>query len=90
MYDTVGPYVFWGRNIVERGSSGVECRIHNREILGSNPLCCCFHAWAFSFSPRRPSSISSINEYLAMDGGGHVSEKCSLGVAACLECFPEK
>ena len=44
------------------------------EAKGFNPLCICFKAWAFSFSPRRPSSLSRINEYLAIDGDGNVSE----------------
>ena len=48
---------------VERGISAVECRTSSP---GSNPLCCHFRVWAFSFSPRHPSSISCINEYLAI------------------------
>ena len=28
----------------------------------------------FWFSPRRPNSLSCINEYLVIDGGGNVSE----------------
>ena len=57
-----------------RGSSEVECRTCNQESPGSNPLCYRFEDWAFSFSPRRPSSLSCINEYLATDSGGHVSD----------------
>ena len=30
--------------------------------------------WAFSISPRCPSSLSCINEYLAVDSGGNVSD----------------
>ena len=56
------------------GSSAVECRTRTRESPGSNPLCYRFEVWAFSFSPRCPSSISCINEYLAIDSGGNVSE----------------
>ena len=59
---------------VERGSSVVECRTRNRESPGSNPLCYCFEVWAFLFSSRRLSRLSCINEYLAIDSGGHVSE----------------
>ena len=59
---------------VERSSSAVKCWPLNRESPGLNPLCCCFEAWAFSFSTRSPSSLSCINEYLAIDSGGHVSE----------------
>ena len=53
---------------VERGSSAVECRTRNR-------LCYCFEVWAFLFSPRCTSSLNCINEYLAIDGGGNVSEE---------------
>ena len=33
-----------------------------------------FSVWAFSFSPRRLSPFSCINEYLAIDSGGNVSD----------------
>ena len=51
--------------VVERGSSAVECRTHNQVSPGSNSLYCRFEEWAFPFSPRRLSSLSCINEYLA-------------------------
>ena len=59
---------------VERDSSVVECRTHKRESPGSNPLCYRFEVWAFSFTSRRFSQLSWINEYLTIDSGGHVSE----------------
>ena len=59
---------------LERGSSAVECRTRNRESPGSNPRCYRFEVWAFSFTSRRLSRPSCINEYLAIDSGGHVSE----------------
>ena len=59
---------------VERSSSVVECRTRNRESPGSNPLCYRFEVWAFSFTSRRPSRLSCINEYLAIDSGGNVSD----------------
>ena len=60
---------------VERRSSVVECRTRNdRESPGSNPLCYRFEVLAFSFSSRRLSRLSCINEYLAIDNGGNVSE----------------
>ena len=59
---------------LERGSSAVECRTRNRASPGSNPLCYFFDVWAFSFSPRLPSSLSCINESLATFNGGNVSE----------------
>ena len=60
--------------IVERSSSVVECRSRNRESPGSNPLCYRFEVWAFSFTSRRLSRLSCINEYLALDSGGNVSD----------------
>ena len=59
---------------LERGSSVLECRTRNRESPGSNPLVYRFEVWAFSFSSRRLSALSCINEYLAVDSGGNVSE----------------
>ena len=38
------------------------------------PLCYHFEVWAFSFSPRCPSLLNCINEYLTIDGGGNVSD----------------
>ena len=38
------------------------------------PLCYCFEVWAFSFSSRSLSRLSCINEYLAKDNGGNVSD----------------
>ena len=55
------------RNKLERGSSVVERRTRNRESPGSNPLCYRFEVWAFSFSSKRLSRLSCINEYLAID-----------------------
>ena len=52
----------------------VECRTRNRESPGSNPRCYRFDVWAFSFTSRRLSRLSCINEYLAIDSGGNVSE----------------
>ena len=56
----------------------------------SNRLCYSFEDWASSFSPRRPSSLSRINEYLAIDGGGNASEQSLHVIAAWLEWLPEK
>ena len=52
----------------------IECRTRNRESPGSNPRCYRFEVWAFSFTSRRLSRLSCINEYLAIDSGGNVSE----------------
>ena len=56
---------------VERSSSVVERPTLKRDSPGSNPLCYYFEDWAFSFSPRRPSSLSCINEYPGIDSGGN-------------------
>ena len=45
-----------------------------RESPGSKPRCYRFEVWAFSFTSRRLSRLSCINEYLAIDSGGNVSE----------------
>ena len=41
---------------------------------GFEPRCYRFEVWAFSFTSRRLSRLSCINEYLAIDSGGNVSE----------------
>ena len=41
---------------------------------GFDPLCYLFEGWTFSLSPRCPSSRSGINEFLAIDSNGNVSE----------------
>ena len=73
---------------VERGSSAVERRTFNRESLSSNPLCCHFVVWTFSFSPWCPSSINCINEYLPTDIGWNiwVNSICAL-IATWLNAF---
>ena len=60
---------------MERGSSLIECRARNRESPGSNPP----FATVLKFGHFRslfamPSSISCINESLAIDRGGNVNE----------------
>ena len=54
--------------------SAVARRSLNRRSLGSNPLWHIFEACAFSFSPQCHSSLSCINYWLAVDGGGDVTE----------------
>ena len=61
--------------IVERSSSVVECRTRNRESPGSNPPLLPFRRLGiFRSLHRRPCSLSCINEYLAIDSGGNVSD----------------
>ena len=52
----------------KRCSSVVECRIRIPFATVSK------FVHFRSLSPRRPSSLSCINEYLAIDSGGNVSE----------------
>ena len=42
---------------------------------GVESSCCCFGAIAISFTPYCLSSLSCINEYLAIDSDGYVNEK---------------
>ena len=51
---------------------------------GSNPLSCCFQARAFLLFPRHLTSLSCINEYLAVDSGGNVSEQFRTVIEAWL------
>ena len=61
--------------VVERSSSVVECRTRNRESPGSNPPLLPFRRLGiFRSLHRRPCSLSCINEYLAIDSGGNVSD----------------
>ena len=56
---------------VERDRSAVECHTRKRESPGSHPPLPSFLSFAISvLAPRRPS----INECLAIDSGGNVSE----------------
>ena len=81
--------VYWVRILllcpVEHGSSVVECRTCNRESPGSNPLCYRFKDWIFSLSSRHLSWLTCINEYLAIDSRGHVSD-----LVLALNCCPAR
>ena len=53
----------------------VECRTRNRESPGSNPPLLPFRRLGiFRSLHRRPCLLSCINEYLAIDSGGNVSD----------------
>ena len=58
---------------MERSSSVVECRTRNRESLGSNPPLLPFRCLGI-FVSRRLSRLSCINEYVAIDSGGNMSD----------------
>ena len=86
------PSIFtpYSEYLFERGSSVVECRTRNQVSPASNPpLCYRLEDWAYSFSPRRPNSLSCINEHLAVDSGGNVSEQASRITAAWLNASPD-
>ena len=64
---------------MERGSSVVECRTRYQVSPASNPPSLYrFEDWAFSFSQLTPHAVDSavgpINECLATDSGGNVSD----------------
>ena len=59
----------------ERSISVVECGTRNRDSPGSNPPLLPFRRLGiFRSLHRRPCSLSCINEYLAIDSGGNVSD----------------
>ena len=59
---------------MERVVSAVECRTRNQVSPGSNPLSSVSKIGHFSFLHWRPSWLSCINEYLAIDSSGNVSD----------------
>ena len=60
---------------MERGSSVVECRTRNQVSPGSNPYLLPFRKIGhFRSLHCGPGSLSCINEYLAIDSDGHVSD----------------
>ena len=65
---------FTSRYVVERGSSVGRMPDSQSTEPGFEPRCYRFEVWAFSFTSRRLSRLSCINEYLAIDSGGNVSE----------------
>ena len=68
-------WVLCGRfGLVERGSSVGRMPDSQSTEPGFEPRCYRFEVWAFSFTSRRLSRLSCINEYLAIDSGGNVSE----------------
>ena len=49
-----------------------------------------YKVWAFSFSPRHPSSLSCINEYLALDSGGNASDLVFVHNCCVARRFPRE
>ena len=62
----------------------------NQESMCSNTLCYRSEVEIFTFSPRRPSSLSCIHYDLTIDSDGNGNELSSHAIAAWLECFPDK
>ena len=59
---------------MERGSSVVECRTRNQVSPGSNPPLLPFRRLGIFVLHWRLCSLSFVNEYLAIDSGGNVSD----------------
>ena len=59
---------------VERGSSVGRMPDSQSREPGFETRCYRLEVWTFSFTSRRLSRLSCINEYLAIDSGGNVSE----------------
>ena len=69
------PDLYHDTNIIPGSGSSVG-RMPDSQSRepGFEPRCYRFEVWAFSFTSRRLSRLSCINEYLAIDSGGNVSE----------------
>ena len=72
-FDVTGYHIF---RKVERSSSAVECRTRNQVSPGSNHTIPTVSKIG-QFSHRGPSLLSCINEYLAIDVCGNVSDLVS-------------
>ena len=66
------PRTTWGprTTVWEPLALWLEQRTSNRENPGSS--CCRFKPWAILLIPHCLSSLSCINEYLAIDSGGYI------------------
>ena len=67
--------------LVEHNGSEVELRILDYENPGSNPVPRCLKPLACLFTLYCSSSLSCINEYLAIDSGRYVYEQ-----PLCINC----
>ena len=59
---------------MERGSSAEECRTRNQESPGSNPALLPFRRLGIFVLSIAVPVDSAVNEYLAIDSGGNVSD----------------
>ena len=60
---------------VERNGSGEELRTLDYKNPGSNSILLCLKPWASVFTLHFSSSLSCINEYMAIDSGDYVYEQ---------------
>ena len=86
--ECVGGGGLGGGYIVERSSFSVYPDSQSRESWFESPSCYCFEAWAFSFTPRRPSSLSCTS-------GTWLLTAVEMRFIPCINCivtesFPEK
>ena len=56
----------------------------SKELGLASSRCYRFEVWAFLFSPRCPSSLICIKEYLAIDGGGNMSNIIAFAPNCCV------
>ena len=54
------------------GHSCIVVRTWDIYLRGLESSCCHFETWAISFTPHCFSSLSCINEYLAIDSDGYM------------------
>ena len=74
---------------MERGSSVVECPTRNQVSPGSNPsIATVSKIRHFRSLHWRPCSLSCINEYLAIDSGGNVSDLALAGNCCLARMLP--
>ena len=72
-YKNEGGGTNGGQN-VGRGGPVVRTLDPQSREPGFESSCCHIEALAISFTPRCHSSLSCINEYLAIERGGHMNE----------------
>ena len=70
-------------------ANGAQHITHEHSCGAPNPLAAILKL-SISFTPQCHSSLSCINEYLATDSGGYVTEQSSYSNYSVTECFPEK
>ena len=64
------------------GSVVVRTSVSRLREPGLESSCCCFEAWAISFTPHCLSSLSCRSKYLAIDSGEYMLTNSLLAVIA--------